>query len=188
MSLQFGILGLLDYSPMTGYTLKKTFDKSINNIWAASLSQIYRELAAMEKKGYVDSKIEQQDDRPDKKVYSITTTGKQAFNDWLSNAPNEFLSLKRDEFMLKLLFGARLGKAHAKKMLERFIEDRIEFINNIQADSAKMSNNHEFNGNQISEKESLYIGFVIKRAVMSSQTIIQWANECIEELDNFKEE
>ncbi len=187
MSLQFGILGLLDHSPMTGYKLKKVFDKSINNIWAASLSQIYRELTTLEKKNYVISKIEEQDDRPDKKIYSITEKGKQAFNEWLSTAPNDFISLKRDEFMLKLLFSASLGKEHAKKQLEQFLEDRVEFINNMKTDSDKMSQKLQLNGKEISEKESLYIGFVVKRAIMTSEILIQWANECLEELNKIKE-
>jgi DNA-binding PadR family transcriptional regulator len=187
MSLQFGILGLLDYSPMTGYKLKKVFDKSINNIWTASLSQIYRELGALEKKGFVNSKIEEQDDRPDKKIYSITEKGKQAFTGWLNDAPNEFISHKRDEFMLKLLFSARLGKKHVKKQLEHFVEDRVGFINNIKADSDKMSQKPQLNGKEISEKESLYISFVVKRAIMTSEILIQWANECIEKLDKLKE-
>lgn len=187
MSLQFGILGLLNYAPMTGYNLKKIFDKSINHIWTASLSQIYRELGTLEKKGYVNSKIEEQDDRPDKKIYSITENGKQAFIGWLNNIPDEFISPKRDEFMLKLFFGARLGKDHAKNQLERFVEDRSQFIKNLQDDTIKMSQKPEIYGNEISTKESLYIGFVIKRAIMSSQILIQWANECIEELDKFKE-
>ena len=50
MSLSHAILGLLTYRPLTGYGLKKIFDKSISHVWAASLSQIYRELSALKKK------------------------------------------------------------------------------------------------------------------------------------------
>ena len=80
MSLQYAVLGLLSYRQMTGYDLKKMFDESINNFWAASLSQIYRELGALEGKGYLTSVIEPQDDRPDKRIYSITEAGRAAFN------------------------------------------------------------------------------------------------------------
>ena len=102
MSLQYGILGLLNYAPMTGYNLKKLFDESVNNIWEASLSQIYRELGTLEKNGLVTSQIEQQDDRPDKKIYSISEEGKIAFSEWLVNFSDKFISPKRDEFMLRI--------------------------------------------------------------------------------------
>lgn len=40
MSLSYGLLGLLNYFPMSGYDLKKIFDDSINFFWAAQTSQI----------------------------------------------------------------------------------------------------------------------------------------------------
>ena len=60
MSLPYAILGLLEYKPMTGYDLKKIFEESVVNFWAASQSQIYRELDLLEVKGYLKSVIEPQ--------------------------------------------------------------------------------------------------------------------------------
>jgi DNA-binding PadR family transcriptional regulator len=62
---------------------------NINNFWAASLSQIYRELGALEKKGYLTSEIEKQDDRPDKRIYDITEEGKAAFREWITHFPEK---------------------------------------------------------------------------------------------------
>jgi DNA-binding PadR family transcriptional regulator len=184
MSLQYGILGLLHYAPMTGYNLKKMFDESIRNIWEASLSQIYRELGALEKNGYVSSQIEQQDDRPDKKIYSITEEGKIAFRAWLENFSDRFISPKRDEFMLRIFFGAHLGKEEMKKQLQGFAEDRKRAFDEIEEKNAllqagKAMQKAEFD---ISEEEKLCIRFVIKRAQMTNKLLIEWAEECIKEL------
>jgi len=184
MSLQYGILGLLHYAPMTGYNLKKMFDESISNIWEASLSQIYRELGALEKNGYVSSQIEQQDDRPDKKIYTITEEGKNAFSVWLADFPDRFISPKRDEFMLRIFFGAQLGKEEMKKQLQRFADDRKKAFDEIEEKkamlkAAKAMQKVKF---AMSEEEKLCISFVIKRAQMTNKLLIEWAEECINEL------
>ncbi len=47
MSLEYAILGFLNYHPYTGYDLKKIFDTSIRHFWPADQSQIYRTLARL---------------------------------------------------------------------------------------------------------------------------------------------
>lgn len=188
MSLQNAVLGILTYAPMTGYNLRKVFDKSINYSWTASLSQIYRELGALEKKGYVASNIEQQDDRPDKKIYSITEEGIRAFSEWLTDFPETFSSPKRDEFMLRIFFGSKLGNEELIKQFKRFIEEREAFKQlmpegkETMIEMGKMMKKDTVKA--LMEKEKLYWHFVIKRALMTNQVLIDWAEECIKELEN----
>lgn len=186
MSLKYGILGLLNQTPMTGYNLKKLFDKSINHIWTASLSQIYRELTILEKEGYVSSHIQEQDDRPDKKIYSISDEGRTAFREWLKNFSDTFISPKRDEFMLRLFFGINLGKAEVRKQLERFIDDRKKSIIELNENEKLISQLTCAGDNgdkDCKSEEELYLRFVLKRALMTNQVLIQWAEEYIKELD-----
>jgi len=59
MSLEFAILGFLNYQPYTGYDLKKIFDTSIRHFWPADQSQIYRTLARLTEQGLAEmEKIE----------------------------------------------------------------------------------------------------------------------------------
>ena len=44
VSLKHGLLGLLNYQPMTGYELDKEFKESLAYFWQAKPQQIYREL------------------------------------------------------------------------------------------------------------------------------------------------
>lgn len=187
MSLQFGILGLLRNAPMTGYNLKKLFDKSVNNIWTASLSQIYRELGTLTKNGYVTSIIEKQEDRPDKRIYSISEEGEKAFQAWLTDFSDTFISPKRDEFMLRIFFGSNLGIEEVTKQLKRFIEDRKKSmyeIDEVNKTLPKQTENisREPTGRILDEEKC--IDFVIKRAQMTNKILIQWAEECIEELED----
>ena len=186
MSLQYGILGLLGYTPMNGYNLKKLFDKSINNIWSASLSQIYRELGSLEGKGYVSSSIQQQDDRPDKKIYSITEEGRGAFLHWLHDFPEVLAAPKRDEFMLRVFFGSKLDKEELIHQFKRFVEERqkIDYVMNeeqVVLDGMKRDIT-KYLVQVPDKKDELLWSLIVKRARMTNKLLIQWAEECIGEL------
>ncbi len=83
------------------------------------MSQIYRELGTLEAKELVDSEIEVQETRPDRKVYTITPAGKQAFLAWLNQFPLSLLSPCRDEFALRVFFGGRSSRDEMKFQLRR---------------------------------------------------------------------
>jgi PadR family transcriptional regulator AphA len=87
MSLEFAILGFLNYHPYTGYDLKKIFDTSVRHFWPADQSQIYRTLTQLTKKGYAEMEKVLQEDRPDRKVYHITKAGREALLAWLAGPP-----------------------------------------------------------------------------------------------------
>ena len=69
--LKHGILGLLNYGDMTGYEIRTVFKDSLNHFWQAQTSQIYRELQALEKNGWITSSHVEQKGKPDKNIHSI---------------------------------------------------------------------------------------------------------------------
>ncbi|HNF95132.1 MAG TPA: PadR family transcriptional regulator, partial [Anaerolineales bacterium] len=81
--LKYALLGFLSYSPLTGYELKQRMDSSTNNFWNANLSQIYTSLKSLEEDGWVKSKIQAQDDKPDKRIYTLTDEGLSSLKAWL---------------------------------------------------------------------------------------------------------
>ncbi len=83
MSLEYAILGFLNYSPLSGYDLKKVFDNSVRHFWPADQSQIYRTLARLADKGLVEQEVLRGVVRPDRKVYQITPAGREALRAWL---------------------------------------------------------------------------------------------------------
>jgi PadR family transcriptional regulator, phenolic acid-responsive transcriptional regulator len=60
------ILGMLNQGKKTGYAIKRAVDRSTRFFWAASLAQVYPELAALEQDGYVISADEPHGARPRK--------------------------------------------------------------------------------------------------------------------------
>ncbi len=83
ITLSYALLGLLARQPLSGYDLAQYMKKRVAPMWSALPSQIYPELARLEKQGMVTYRVvEQQDHRPDKKVYEITETGREALRRW----------------------------------------------------------------------------------------------------------
>jgi PadR family transcriptional regulator AphA len=107
--LPYALLGFLNYGEMTGYDLKQIMDESRFNFWYAKQSQIYTTLKKMEADGWVTSHFEAQEGRPDKRIYSITSAGRNVLMDWLSNPMTE-LEPRKETFLLKLFFSAPLDK------------------------------------------------------------------------------
>lgn len=103
--ITYGVLGLLAFwGPLSGYDLKRLFDHILAPMWGAAHSQIYNELRRMKELGWVEMQREEQETRPDRKVYHLTQVGQQALADWQEQPPT-VLQL-RDELLLKVLFGS----------------------------------------------------------------------------------
>jgi DNA-binding PadR family transcriptional regulator len=111
------ILGMLNRGIETGYAIKRTVDLSTRFFWAASLAQVYPELAALEEDGYVVSADEPHGERP-RKTYRLTDKGRAALGDWLRSerVPDfEF----RDEGLLRLFFADAIPLDEALELVKR---------------------------------------------------------------------
>src|SRR5215471_3819601 len=100
----YAILGLLAFwGPLSGYDIKHLFDHMLSTMWVAAQSQIYKELRHMKELGWVEMERQEQETRPDRKIYSLTDQGHAALRTWQAHPPEIFQL--RDELLLKVLFG-----------------------------------------------------------------------------------
>lgn len=110
------ILGLLGAHPMSGYDIKRAFDRSLATYWNAGNSQIYTTLKHLEEQGAVASEVIQQEGRPNRRVYSLTPTGRAELEAWLREpVPARFT---KDEFLTKLFFCGQTSDDSALRHLE----------------------------------------------------------------------
>ncbi|MGB3906021.1 MAG: PadR family transcriptional regulator [Anaerolineae bacterium] len=123
MSPRWVVLGLLTQKPMHGYELHHFFTSPspLEQVWYLGISQMYKLLKELEKQGHVEVSIEPQESRPDKKVYHVTPSGRQAFLEWLQT-PVSGIRLIRIEFLGKLFLAQSLGA----EMVERVIDIQTE--------------------------------------------------------------
>lgn len=120
MSLKYALLGALSIKPMSGYDIKKIFERGIGLAWNANFSQIYPHLHRLEKEGLVERRDVIQDGRPNKKLYSLTPKGLEELKSWLAE-PITVAYLK-DEFALKFFFSDHLDKQTLREHLLRGLE------------------------------------------------------------------
>ncbi|MFJ9398516.1 PadR family transcriptional regulator [Streptomyces californicus] len=95
MALDHAILVSLLERPGSGYELARRFERSIGHFWTATHQQIYRVLGRMVADGLLLVREVEQQGRPDKKEYSVTTSGRTVLAAWL-HKPIEPESLRHD--------------------------------------------------------------------------------------------
>ena len=134
MSLEYAILGFLNYRPLSGYDLKKVFDNSVRHFWPADQSQIYRTLAKLAEQGYVEQEIVRGLDRPDRKEYRITPAGQEALRTWLTNPlPSQDLRIAE---LIQVFFAGQLSDQQALALFERLAAARAGHPRSLRPDTA----------------------------------------------------
>ena len=93
------LLGFLLEGALTGWDIVGAVDASIGYFWNLTRSQVYRELRTLAELGYVEAgETGPRDRRP----YSITEKGRDAFLSWLRQDPGD--DLIRMQALLKFFF------------------------------------------------------------------------------------
>ena len=178
MSLSYALLGFLNYAPLTGYDLKKILDDSVNFFWSAHTSQIYRELKALEKEGYIISTVKPSEKGPNRHEYSITETGISHLRNWLTEAHID--ENIRNEFMVWLLFSSQIGKdelyLHMQKKLEEYKQEyqMLSQVENGIQDYVRMFGQ---------EDEDFYWKMVLRRGFYDVEAKIRWAEDTLNMLN-----
>ncbi len=126
MSLKHALLGILSLEPMTGYEVKQFFDSSVQHFWNAELSQIYPTLKALEESGFVDMRVEVQQNRPNRKIYAITDQGRSEFERWF-RVPQPPADL-RDPFLIKVFFATDVPVEDTMILLRRQMEEQQKML------------------------------------------------------------
>ena len=182
MSLPHALLGLLLEKPMTGYSLKQIFDRSIQHFWQAHLSQIYRELNKLENQQLLQSSIEPQEGKPDRRIYHVTPAGKTVFLDWLHHFPDELKDPVRCDFVTRMFFGSYLDRTEWIFQLTRFRNDKLQRLAALEAVDALISDySRQFPDG---EQKAVFWRFTLRKGLKVTRVSIEWAEECLEALQN----
>jgi len=133
-------LGILTRGDATGYEIKKLFeDDGYQHFVEASFGSIYPALNRLTDEGYVSVRSEAQEKRPDRKVYSITPTGRSAFVASLMKPLPE--DRHRSPFVFAMLFADLLPADRVTAMLDDYIHQAEEKLAHLTAhqDASKSS-------------------------------------------------
>lgn len=178
MSLKHAILGFLSFVPLSGYDLKKAFDRSVQHFWPANQSQIYRTLAQLDEEGLVEKEVIEREERLDMKIYNITAAGRAELHQWLSTPLPEHDT--REPFLIQVYFGGRLSDAEILNLLRlklREIEERLA----VYATVYQMSQNAP---SQIVDPRTIFFGMLtLELGYINSQSDAAWLRSAIERVE-----
>ena len=177
MSLRHGLLGLLNQKPMTGYDIAKEFRDYMSHFWQAKTSNIYRELDAMEKKGWLVSERVIQEEKPNKRVYSITDKGKAVFMEWLSSPDEDIQNSMnvKSAFCMRLYFAEETSKEQALGMLYAYREQRLTRAKEME----EVFEYYEKVKDQFDPEEFVYQKLLILQGDVLQKAWLAWVEKAI---------
>ena len=120
--IEYTILALLSEKPMTGYDLKKVMIDSCFLYWTGNNNQIYKALIQMVQKGYVSADIVHQDSAPSKKIYTVTSEGRSALEDYVDSAKPELPEFRKP-FLVQLSIAAAAAPAQMESLLIQYSQE-----------------------------------------------------------------
>ncbi|MFF2352160.1 PadR family transcriptional regulator [Kitasatospora sp. NPDC058115] len=127
MQLDYVILGGLALRRLSGYDLRRWMDGPGRYIgYGVQLPHIYRRLAKLVERGWVDFEVDPREGRPDAKVYRLTEDGRTALLEW-ARSPYVPSSRARDpDFTLRFVFAGQLDPAIALEVVTTELELRLQ--------------------------------------------------------------
>ncbi len=179
MSLEHAILGFLNYKPLSGYDLKKAFDTSVQHFWPADQSQIYRTLARLAGRGWAEVELVQQEDRPNRKVYSITETGQAELHRWLTEplpAPDE-----RHASLIQVFFSGQLNDDEILAIFEQEAEQLREMLNRYEQVPQRSA---EYVTMINSPRDAFFWMLTLEYGTKAAQASLEWVESVIQRIEN----
>ncbi len=130
---EYAILGLLESQPMHGYEMFQQFKNgAMRQIVHLEMSQMYAFLKKLERLEYIEAQLEMQGPRPPRKIFHLTTKGRQAFFQWLTEPvvrPREIRIL----FLIKLYFVQQLIPKEIGSLIDQQIVSCQNFLNHLES-------------------------------------------------------
>ena len=168
---------------MSGYDISRTFKDSLNYFWTAQTSQIYRELQTLKEKGWANNEIVEQKGKPDKKVFSITESGRQELNRWLTDDNTEFAV--RSPLLMKIFFRGERSIDENIQYFDKMQEKGKTFISMMQRPPESIINYSEKIDDPL---KAVYWKMTLEYGIMYQQMYLNWVEKCKKELEEIKNE
>ncbi|MEU1287724.1 PadR family transcriptional regulator [Kitasatospora sp. NPDC005856] len=127
MQLDYVILGALTLRRLSGYDLRRWMDGPGRYIgYGVQLPHIYRRLAKLLERGWVDFEVDPREGRPDAKVYRLTEEGRAALLEWARSPFVPSPRAKDPDFTLRFFFAGQLDPEIALDVVTTELEYRLK--------------------------------------------------------------
>ncbi len=181
-TLDLALLGLIAEVPgVSGYDIMKIFDLSMAHYWHAHPTQIYPTLERMEEFGLIKRRNVVQRNRPNKRLYTITSSGERLLIDWLES-PFEGINLKHPP-LLRCRFLGNLGADGAIASLK---DEKRSWAIHLRR-YREIERDHFSGGESYRNVNKMFSMFTLKRGIDWMGENIRWCDWAINEIERNRE-
>jgi DNA-binding PadR family transcriptional regulator len=177
MALSHALLAAIHDRACSGYDLAKKFDGSIGFFWNATHQQIYRELTKLEEQSQIEAQLVRQEQRPDKKIYSVTSKGEQTLRSWIET-PSTVSPLK-DDLLVKIFAGSIVSPETIVAELKHHRMQHLESLHTYQAIEAQ-----NFADRSQLSNVGRYQYITLRQGIRLETEWLAWCAEAIELLES----
>ncbi|MEJ7831651.1 MAG: PadR family transcriptional regulator [Nocardioides sp.] len=177
MLLRHALLVLLAERPQTGYELARRMSEALSWFWSAQHSQIYPELAALERDGLITVEVGDGPGPRGRRTCRITERGRADLRAWMTSEPNP--RPVRDELVLRA-FGA--SSADPAELAQVFgaeikrLQGRLDRYDEIRREIEGMPG--------VDDPSSPAFGWLmsLEHGIASARARQDWASDCAQRL------
>lgn len=168
MNVRTLCLGILSFSSMTGYDIRKlAAEGNFSHFCEASYGSIYPALSQLTTEGLVVFVDEALDGKPARKIYSITEKGSEALCKTIEIAPEP--DRFKSEFLFYSLFADKMEPADFTRLLKLKIGNITEKLEGLQRAGEKCTH----------EPSSFAIGY----GIAMNEAILTYLNNYLQSLE-----
>ena len=135
MSLKYVLLGLLTERPRYGYELKREAEQLLGNGAELNPGQLYPLLRKLSDQQLIEGERIEQEDRPDKRVFTLTEAGARELRAWFEEPVP--LPVSRSALFLRFIVLELVRPEARAGFLKEQRHRLLEFIGQLVADRAK---------------------------------------------------
>src|SRR5262249_21704909 len=135
MSLKYVLLGLLTRQPRYGYELKREAEELLGHGAELNPGQLYPLLRKLAELGLIVGERIEQEDRPDKRVFTLTQAGARELDTWLDEPL--LLQAGRSSLFLRFMVVALVRPQTRAAFLQQQRHALLAFIGQVVADREK---------------------------------------------------
>jgi PadR family transcriptional regulator AphA len=172
MSLEYAILGFLNYQPYSGYDLKKIFDTSIRHFWPADQSQIYRTLARLTDRGWAEmEKIARTGS------YLQVCDGRDELRRWISGPPP--MGEPRSAPLIQVFFSGQLSDEEILAKFEGYAVIMRAILAQYEQVPGQIA---PFQDEVASPREHFFWMLTLENGIRGMRANLEWAESVIERI------
>ena len=133
MNVRTLCLAILNFGEATGYEIRKKTQEGVFSYFInASYGSIYPALTQLTKDGLVSCRPLMQSGRPNKKIYTLTEKGRQAFIEALQSPPGE--DIFKSEFLMIMMCSDLVAPEKLSELIDariKWLDDKVAYLRGV---------------------------------------------------------